>query len=191
MTGPTGKPPVTVKQGPDWLVDLYFNPPPWVNATIKLLAIVVAAVVVYRLYQRDWRIGLDIQREMQGLAATIVGVQTGVLAVANLTANPYLVDVVAGFATGYGVVLAAQLPAVGSCWSDYVPDERTRRAAVWFVLAVATFGLPPLVAAKGQGLLLTSSRLYLALFEIGLAMYNVMLSEASSPTQTGATGRRH
>lgn len=171
------QPTVSVEQGPEWLVDLYFSPPPWVNPALKLLAAITLVIVVYRLYQRGWKLDMDTQREMQIVVAIVVGIMTATLAMTNLVDVPYTVDVVVGTIVGYGAVLVLQIPPIASWWSDTVSDPRQRRAYVWFVLAVAALALPPLVAVDGMGVMLTSTRLYLTALSASLGFYDAMLFE--------------
>lgn len=171
------QPTVTVEQGPEWLANFYFSPPPWVNPALKLIAAIVLIVVAYRLYQRDWQLDMDTQREMQIVVAIVVGIMTATLAMANLADVPYTADVVVGTIVGYGAVLVPQHPSIASWWSDTVADPRQRRAYVWFALAVAALALPPLVAVDGMGVMLTSTRMYLTALSASLAFYDIMLFE--------------
>lgn len=179
---------MTTGQGPEWLADLYFSPPPWVNPLLKIIAAVALIIVAYRLYQRDWHLDMDTQREMQIIVASVVGIMTATLAMVNLADQPYIVDVAVGLVAGYGPVLAVQHPRVGKWWSDTIPDPRTRRAAVWIVLGIAAFVGPPVVAVERRGLMLSSSRMYLYVISAGIAFYDVMLStQRTSQRDTGSS----
>jgi hypothetical protein len=170
--------PVVVKQGPPWLVDLYLTPPPWLNPLLKTVAIVVAAVVAYRLYQRGWEIDLATQREMQLTVATIVGVISGVLAMVNYTAQPYMVDVGVGFAAGYGAALAPQSRLVPVRWPQVLQDPADRAALTWVLLALAAYALPAVAGSPGKGMQLTTSRLILAGIALAMVAYNAVVFEA-------------
>jgi len=161
------------------------------ESSTQTRGLVALAIVAYRLYERDWHLDVDTQREMQIVVASIVGIMTGTLAMVNLTAQPYLVDVGVGFATGYGTVLAAQHPRVSEWWADVVDDQYQRRAYVWFFLAVSAFALPTLVAVDGRGISLSPSRMYLTLVSAALAFYDVTLTEQQpSTSRPDATGGR-
>lgn len=185
MTGTTTST-MTIEQGPEWLVDLYFTPPPWLNPLLKVIAIFALVVVAYRLYQRGWHLDMDTQRGMQIVVAHIVAIMSATLAMVNLANQPYFVDVSVGFASGYGTVLAAQYSVVASWLASAVPNVRQRRATVWMALGVAAFGLPPLVAVDGAGIMLSSSRMLLLLMAESIATYDIMLdSNQSEPEATG------
>lgn len=159
---------INIKQGPEWLVRFYLNPPGWLNPLIKLIGILALLVVVYRLYQSDWKIGLDDQREMQIIASTVIGVITGVLGMVNWTQSPYLIDVSGGFLLGYGSVLAGQY--AGRLLSGY--ETWVVRTGVWLFLAICAFLLPTVVY-RGEGLTLGTSRLIVAFICILLVVHNL------------------
>lgn len=160
---------INIEQGPDWLVRFYLNPPAWVNPLIKLIGVLALLVVVYRLYQSDWEIGLEDQREMQIIASTVIGVITGVLAMVNWTHEPYLIDVSGGFLLGYGSVLVGQY--AGRLLSEY--DTVIVRTCVWLFLAVCAYLLPNLVY-RGEGFTLTKSRLIVMFICILLVVHNLV-----------------
>lgn len=149
---------VRIEQGPDWLVDLYLTPPGWVNPVLKLVAVVVLVVVLYRLYQWDGEVPLDVQREMQIIAGTVVAIVTTTLAFVNLASLPYWVDVIGGFVTGYGVVFAVQTPGVASrIPGPSRPVERV--AAAWLLIGAAALVVPELVETRGVGVSLLKGRM--------------------------------
>lgn len=97
--------PVCAEQGPDWLVRLAFNAPPWLQTALNvvgLLVIVGAVVGYYRAGGLDEDLLRAISRNL------LIGV--GCLAATSLVTThfawPYLLDVVAGSAVGIGAALA-------------------------------------------------------------------------------------
>ena len=162
---------ITVTQGPDWLVNLYFSPPSWVNPVLKIVALLAVVVVAYRLYQWDGDIPLDTQREMLIVASTIVGVVTATLGLVNLTTLSYWLDVTGGFCVGYGAVLALQVDWVGARLPA-PQDRRERLTAAWILVGVAAVGLPELVSTRGVGLSLMQSRFILAGIAFAMTLVN-------------------
>lgn len=167
MGGPL---PVEIEQGPAWLVELYLDPPWWVNPSLQFLGLVVAGVVAYRLYQRGYRISSGEQRAMLQIAGTVVGVMVGVLGMANFTEQPYLVDVGVGLVVGYVVVFA--LANVEIAWP--LPVEK-RLSYGWGALAVLGLVGPQLANVNGQGMLPGSAQLYVVLLGCVMLAYNEYL----------------
>ncbi|WP_423745091.1 hypothetical protein V5735_03435 (plasmid) [Haladaptatus sp. SPP-AMP-3] len=159
----------TIEQGPRWLVDFYYTPPWWVNPSLKVLGLIVAAVVAYLLYRRGYEITTDQQRTMLQVAATVVGVITGVLAMTNYVSQPYGVDVSVGFLAGYGIVsllanVRLPLPVEGA----------TKRLGVgWIALAWCGIFLPWLARMHGKGTLPGTTRWYLVVLGLAMAWYNL------------------
>lgn len=166
-------PDVTVTQGPEWLVELYLTPPAWVNPAIKLVGLLALAVVGWRLYQQGWTVDAETQLQMGIIAGTVVGVVTGVLAMANLTSQPYAVDVTVGFVIGYGTVLTASSARVMRLARRNIPDETTRRTSAWMLLGVLAVVAPALVAVHGRGMQLLNGRLAIALVSVCMVGLNV------------------
>jgi hypothetical protein len=146
-----------IEQGPDWLVDFYLSPPGWVNPLLKIVAVIAVVIVVYRLYQWDGEVPLDVQREMQTIAGTVVAIVTATLAFVNLGPFAYWVDVTGGFLLGYGTVFALQQPRVARRLPGPT-HPRERVAAAWLAIAVCAIFLPELVLTEGVGISLTKSR---------------------------------
>lgn len=162
---------VRVEQGPRWLVEFLMNPPWWFTTGMSLLGIAAAALVAYRLHQSGWRITPDQQWQMLGTSGVIVAVMTGVLAMANYTQSPYIVDVTIGFLAGYGAVVALDRIHV----PFPIHDDRQRLTACWAILAASAFFLPVLAALNGNGTLLGASRYYLAVLGAAMAGYNELI----------------
>lgn len=95
---------VHVQQGPVELVNLAFNPPPWLHTAISLVVLVVAILVFVGLIRHG--IDDDVLEEM----AQIVFIVIGVLVMTNLSGTflplPYIGDVLVG---GFGGYLLAQI----------------------------------------------------------------------------------
>jgi len=164
--------PVVVKQGPPWLVSVYLNPPWWVNPLLQAIAVVAVIVVAYRLYQNDWRIAFDVQREMQYIAATVLLVMSGVLYMVNWFDQPYAVDATVGFLLGYSVTWLPRTPVWTFEWPDGLQDPALRNAVLWLLLGISAMVLPELAAANGQGMTLDTSRFILAGIAIVMALYD-------------------
>jgi len=175
-----GTPPIHVEQGPTWLVELYLAPPPWLNPLLQALAALVVAVVAYRLYQRDFRIDLETQHEMQLIVAYIAMIASSTLAMVNLTSQPYPVDVSVGFLVGYGAVYLPQTRLVPFEWPAALQDPGDRTALIWLLLALAAYTLPMVVAVDGQGMQLGTSRLALAGLSMAMVFYNIALTEVTT-----------
>ena len=167
------QPPVIVEQGPNWLIQFYLEPPGWVNPALKLLAVIVFTIVVYRLYQSDWKIGLSTQREMQLIVATIVGVTMATTAMMSWFEQPYVIDVVVGFSVGYGAVEVLYRWPQLVPWPRGLDTNRQRVMAIWFALGILVMIYPALVGTEGMGL--GSGRLYLLGLSFGLVFYNGIL----------------
>ena len=169
----------TIEQGPEWLVDFYLHPPSWLNPSLKVLALVVVCIVAYRLYQRGGEITMEQQRAMLQIAATVIGVMSGVLFMTNYMAQPYGVDVGVGFLVGYGVVTLlanVRLPLP-------LPDARTRLSAGWVLLAVCSFVFPTFAAMNGRGTLLGTVQWYVMALGLVMAAYNQMIVEDVLPVE--------
>lgn len=172
----TREPPVIVRQGPQWLVDFLMSPPWWVSLSVKLLGLVVAGVVAYRLHQRRGEITPGQQHAMLQIAGTVVGVMTGVLAVTNYTTQPYLVDVAVGLVAGYAVVFVIanrRLPLP-------IEDAHDRLAVGWGALAVGAVVLPWVASLNGRGTVLENSRFYLVALGVAMVWYNQFFVKASA-----------
>ncbi len=157
-----------IEQGPTWLIDFYYSPPPWVNPSLKVLGLVVAGVVAYLLYRRGYEIAPTQQRVMLQVAATVVGVMTGVLAMTNYASQPYWVDVGGGLLAGYGLVTLlanVRLPLP-------VEGVEERLALGWGVLAGCGIVLPWLARMNGKGTLPSMSRWYLVVLSVVMVWYN-------------------
>jgi hypothetical protein len=177
MTPPSpggGPGPGTSTNGPEWLADLFFSPPPWVNLSLKLAAGLTAVVVAYRLYQWEGSIPLDVQREMQIVVAHITGILTATLAFVNVTQLSYTLEITLGFATGYTLVLLFQTTLVTSRL-PLPTDPRERIAVVWLSLAVSVLALPTVVSTRDLGMSLLKTRFLLAVIATGLLAYNVAI----------------
>lgn len=171
-----------VTQGPDWILNLVTGAPPWLNTGLKIAALIAAAVVAYRLYQ--WgELPLDVQREMQVILGHITAITTATLAMVNLTALPYIVDIALGFAVGYGFVLAVQMPAIRSQLPLPV-DGRERIAAGWLVLAVGPMVVPMAVRTRGLGMQLTKSRFAISALATAMLAYNASVLSSGKDEQT-------
>lgn len=168
--GPSG---VVVEQGPEWLVQFYLAPPAWLRTVVLLVGVAAAVAVVAVLRRRGGRVTLAQQGAMLTVAGTVVGVLTGVLAMANYAGQPYAVDVAVGFLAGYGTTLAAPYtPAV----VPWLPADPRRRVVVgWVALAACALVLPPLAAGNGRGTMLDLPRYYLVLLAVVMVYYDLVL----------------
>jgi len=173
MTGnPQTGPDATVTQGPEWLAHFLLTPPPWVNAALQVLGLVVLCLVVWRLHQQDWHVDAETQLQMGRIAGTITGVITCVLAMANLTSQPYAVDVAVGAIVGWGVVAVGLSSTVLGRVSDWCDDARSRRGTAWLWLAVIVLLAPELVAVAGRGNVMFTGRLAVSCVSVGMAALN-------------------
>ncbi|WP_049970758.1 hypothetical protein [Haladaptatus cibarius] len=157
-----------IEQGPRWLVEFYLTPPWWVNPSLKVLGLVVAGVVAYVLYRRGYEIPPTQQRTMLQVAATVVGVMTGVLVMTNYAGQPYHVDVGVGLLVGYGLVtllanVHLPLPFEG---------DQDRLTLGWGILAACSIFLPWLARMNGEGTLPSTSRWYLVVLSVVMIWYN-------------------
>lgn len=176
MNGSTltqGPPPITVHRGPSWLARLYFNPPAWVNPSIKFFALLAVLVVAYRLYKWQGWIDLEVQHEMQIVVASLLGIYTVTLAMVNWTASSYLVDVVVGVGVGYGVVLLLQLDAFPLKRINPFEDRGELVTVSWLLLGVGWLILPSVAGLQGRGIQLPTMQYLLFIISLGMALYNV------------------
>lgn len=179
VTSPT-EPQVTIEQGPAWLVDFYLSPPSWVNSSIKIIGLVAVAIVIYRLHQRRWRVDLETQLAMGKIAGTVTGVLIGTLTMANLTNQPYLVDVGIGFLAGYGAAMTATSRLFRKRMESYVPDPQARAAGAWLVLVALTLLGPGLVNVHGRGMHLFGAQMAIELVGVGMIILNIAENERSN-----------
>lgn len=167
------QPPVIIEQGPEWFVRLYLEPPAWLNPSLQALAGVVFVIVMYRLWQSNWKIGLDTQQEMQSIVAVIVGVTMATTAMMSWFEFSYVIDVSIGFLVGYGPVeVLHRWPRIIP-WSIGFDSTRQRVTAIWFSLGILVMAYPTVVGTEGLGL--GSGRLYLLGLSFGLVLYNALL----------------
>ena len=180
---PTEQPPIIVEQGPEWLVDLYFSPPAWLNPMLKLLALATLLIVAYRIAQNEWTVKLETQTEMQIIAGYIVAITTCTLAMVNLFHLPYLVDVLIGTVTGSIAVYLPQTDYINTD-IDSLKTEEDRVNARWFLLAVIAVAGPVTVAVRDTGIIPFGTRWFI----VGLAgvaiVYNVGTDREPSVADT-------
>lgn len=176
-TSPFGRPelPQSDVQGPDWLTHVILNPPAWVNDSLKLLAVVVALVVAYRLYQFDFRLPVSTQVEMQRVVAHVLGVMLASLAFVTYADLPYLWDAALGATIGVGAALGVQ-PVARRLGERYVSDDARERAmAGWTALLAVALILPGPAGIQQSGYLVVNARWYVVILCAAMAFYNVVL----------------
>jgi len=181
-------PPVRIKQGPEWLVHFYLNPPAWLNPALQVLAALVLVVVAYRLWQSDGSLSAGTQLVMGRIAGTVVAVIIGVLAMSNLTTSPYLVDVGVGFAVGYAGVSVALSEYVRRRVRTRWPDEDVRLRGAWLVLAGVALVGPMLVQVRGRGMGLLGARLAVVAVAAGVIMLSIASSEEQASNASESSG---
>lgn len=167
------RPPVFIEQGPEWLVQIYLEPPAWLNPSLQALAAIVFAIVMYRLYQSNWKIGLDTQREMQSIVAVIVGVTITTTTMMSWFEFSYLIDVSIGFLVGYGPVEVLHRWPQIIPWAIGPETKRQRVTAIWFSLGILVMAYPAVIRSEGLGL--GGGRLYLLGLTFGLVLYNSLI----------------
>lgn len=170
---------IEVEQGPSWLIGLYLSPPAWVNPLLQLLAVAVLAIVTWKLYQNNWRIPTDVQREMQVIAGYVVTIMTATLAMVNLAQASYVVDVTVGVLIGSATVYIPQARWLDMQWPDGLESRWQRTAAVWLLLAVIAFAGPELATVNGIGTQLGTTQLFIVVLGSVMAFYNIGLDETS------------
>jgi hypothetical protein len=113
-----GTTPVCAEQGPEWLVRIAFNAPPWVHTTLNVvgLLVIVGGVVGYH---RSGGLDEELQRAISQNLLVALGCLVATSIVTSQFAWPYLLDVAAGSAVGIGGALALvagvdRLEALGS-----------------------------------------------------------------------------
>lgn len=166
--------PLSPEQGPVWLAHWLVEPPWWVNPALQLLAVVVAAGVGYRLWQRDWRISLSTQLEIQIVVAHVLGIMVSTLAARSFLELDFIATVVVGVAAGAGTVFAAQPVLRRVRWHDFGLNPRDRVMVAWLLLFAAAVVLPPLVGLQ-EGSLLWNTRWYLVGLSAAMTLYNAAL----------------
>lgn len=167
--------PMSDTQGPDWLTQFVLNPPGWVNDSLKLLAVVVAVVVAYRLYQFDFRLPVSTQVEMQRVVAHVLGVMLASLALVTHANLPYLWDAVLGAAIGVGAALGAQ-PVARRLADRYVStDGRERAMAGWTALLAVALVLPGPAGIQQSGYLVVNARWYVVILCGAMVFYDLAL----------------
>jgi len=167
--------PLSDSQGPDWLAKIVLNPPSWVNDSLKLLAVVVALVVAYRLYQFDFRLPVSTQVEMQRVVAHVLGVMLASLALVTYADLPYVWDAGLGATIGVGAALGVQ-PVARRLADRYVStDARERATAGWTALLTVALILPGPAGIQQSGYLVVNARWYVVVLCGAMAFYNVAL----------------
>lgn len=180
---PVGAPNATIEQGPAWLVDLYLTPPAWVNPAIRVIGILAVLVVAYRLHRWGWEVDAETQLAVGRIGATVVAVITGVLAMANLASQPYVLDVALGCAAGWGSVTVALSAPARRGAAEYIPEPETRLAAAWCTLALLSLLGPALVSVHGRGTALTTGRVAVAGVAVAMVVLNLRERRARSASE--------
>lgn len=174
MVGQPGGPVLRDPNGPEWLTAWLINPPPWVPSATKLIGLVVAAVVAYRLYQRDFRVSVDQQREMQIVVAHVLAIMLATAVVVEYGGLGFAASVVTGFGIGYGVGLAAQWAGRRVPVPAVIAAPRDRVTAVWAGLLAVGMVLPAAAGVGGQSAVIATGRWLLVGAAALMVMYNAI-----------------
>lgn len=106
---------VRVEQGPEWLAQLFYDPPLWAQQTLPLIVGLFGAAALYAI----WRVGLPdaALAEMGENIAIIAGVGLVTLLLVKTGLFPYWVDVSVGWLAGWliGRTVARQV-AIPAAW---------------------------------------------------------------------------
>jgi len=133
----------TAEQGPSVITSYVLDPPGWLIILFLVASTVVVLKGARNLHSRDWSLSLDIQREMLVIASTATLVAFFTLSSLTVFNFGYFLDVLVGFALGFGVVQILQAGIV----QDYIPWSRRLRITVgWTVLVVILVVAFPLIA---------------------------------------------
>lgn len=98
------EPPIIVRQGPQWLADLLFNPPDWLYASVVLGTLAVAGLLAWAGARVDWTPTLVSEIVGNGLTVACIGGVTWLLVRSGTFG--YVFDVVGGITVGYCVAFA-------------------------------------------------------------------------------------
>jgi len=118
-------------QGPAWLAELLFAPGSVVRSGLSLLALCVAVIVGWKLYQEGVP-DAETQHQMGSILATAIATATGTIALASTGTFGYLLDVAAGVVLGAGVVIVGE--RVGR-WIFQRWVTQRRSSTAWLSLA--------------------------------------------------------
>lgn len=167
---------VVRQQGPEWLVDLLFHPPAWFRSAFHALLLVALVLVVRGLYQRGWRLDADDQRAMLDNAVMVVSIIAVALVFVFALDQPYVVDVVGGWAGGLVlcrlVLRVARSPRMRTRLENWLtPEERLGMA--WLLVGVASFALPELLVGRGTVPIVSRGSVLLLVVAVVLMFYNV------------------
>lgn len=100
---------VVVEQGPEFVVDLFVNPPWWVPVGMVVIAIIVIALAA--LGYRRHGIDEDVLEEMLQIGSIVIAIAAVAKILAAFLSLPYVADVLCGTAIGYliGIQLSQSL----------------------------------------------------------------------------------
>lgn len=95
--------PVRIEQGPRWLVQLAYCPPPWVFDALVAIAVVVIGLAALGWY-RHGGLDEDVLNEMAELTMVGLVVIAATTSLVRLDVLPYVGDVFVGTLIGWGGV---------------------------------------------------------------------------------------
>lgn len=166
------------KQGPEWLVNLLFSPPLWVQFVFYSATAILLGYALVNLYRRGFDLEEDVQMDMMDNAIMIVSIMVVTLGLVFRASFPYYVDVLGGYVGGVSIAYAISkgmrteyARRVAEAWEMNVQE---RLALGWLGLGAIGFVLP--TALMGTGVVPLASRgvFIILLCAAGLSFYNIV-----------------
>lgn len=102
----TAEPPVYVEQGPEWLADLLYFPPWWLEPLLTGIVIVTIALAAWGYYRRGAPVEVRIRMLENGLHVGAIAIATYLLT--QHAQFPYVLDVAGGVTIGWLVLVAVK-----------------------------------------------------------------------------------
>jgi len=88
-----------VEQGPQWLVELGYGGPAWLQGVIIAAMVVVLAIAAVAYHRNGF--DLEVAREMSEIGGIVLGIWFCTRAIVELFAFTYAIDVLAGTVLGF------------------------------------------------------------------------------------------
>jgi hypothetical protein len=178
------------KQGPEWLVNLLFNPPLWVQIIFYGATALLLGYALVNLYRRGFDLEEDIQLDMMDNAIMIVSIMVLTLAFVFRASYPYYVDVLGGYVGGvsisYAISKAMRTEYARSVAEGWGMNVQERLAFGWLALGAVGFVVP--TALMGTGVVPLASRgvFIVLLAAMGLSFYNIVEAQEAKDAKDAA-----
>jgi len=154
-------------QGPSWLADLLYSSPVWLQSGLRVLAVVVIALVAWRLW-RDGPPDGQAQEQMGTILVTAVTVASATIWTTEHGFGSYGVEVALGATLGFLVTTTGK--EVGRYLLRRIIDTERRTACAWLSLSALMWTPAAIVPASERRMLLQSIIMWGLLVSVGMAL---------------------